>query len=40
MLLFICGLFMGGFMGISIMSLVAIDRYEEKNSKERGNTSL
>lgn len=29
MLLFISGLFMGGFIGISIMSLITIDRYEE-----------
>ncbi len=29
MLLFISGLFLGGFIGVALMSLVAIDRYED-----------
>ncbi len=35
MLLFISGLFLGGFIGVASMSLVAIDRYEDMIDERR-----
>lgn len=44
MLLFISGLFIGVSISVSIMSLIAIDRYEdtiyERNNEERESTNL
>lgn len=33
MLLFISGLFLGGFIGVALMSLLAINRYKETTIK-------
>lgn len=35
MLLFISGLFLGGFIGVALMSLVTIDRYEDMIGERR-----
>lgn len=35
MLLFISGLFLGGFIGVALMSLVAIDCYEDMIDERR-----
>ena len=35
MLLFISGLFLGGFIGVALMSLVAIDLYEDMIDERR-----